>query len=193
MIRRPPRSTLFPYTTLFRSLLTRTSPGAVLGTAAYMSPEQVMAGEVDGRSDIFSLGLVLHECLTGQQTFRRTTPVEVMTAILREDPPELPETVAPALRQIVAHCLEKERERRFHSARDLAFALRTVSSTSTGSRGSGQAAAVAAIAPKQRKWLWPALAAVLALLFTGMTLWHFLELEAVELAGDRDRKSGGEG
>ena len=166
-------------------LLTRTSPGAVLGTAAYMSPEQVMAGEVDGRSDIFSLGLVLHECLTGQQTFRRTTPVEVMTAILREDPPELPETVAPALRQIVAHCLEKERERRFHSARDLAFALRTVSSTSTGSRGSGQASAVAAIAPKRRKWLWPAIAAVLALLFTGMTLWHFLELEAVELAGYR--------
>ena len=94
-------------------LVTRTTPGAVLGTAGYMSPEQVRGEAVDGRSDIFSFGLVLYECLAGQPPFERPTSVELMTAILREDPPELPETVVPALRQIVSHCLEKEPDRRF--------------------------------------------------------------------------------
>ena len=121
-------------------MVTRTTPGAVLGTAAYMSPEQVRGETVDPRSDLFSFGLVLYECLCGRPPFERPTGVEVMTAILREDPPELPESVAPALRQIVAHCLEKEPDRRFHSARDLAFALRTVSVPSTGSRPSGKSA-----------------------------------------------------
>jgi Tol biopolymer transport system component len=163
-------------------LMTRTSAGAVLGTAPYMSPEQVMAGELDARSDIFSFGLVLHELLTGRQTFLRATPAEVMTAILREDPPELPETLSAALRQIVAHCLEKEPERRFHSARDLGFALRTVNAS--GSRTSGQTAAVTA-APRSRRWLWPAVAAGLALLLAAVAVMHFRELEPVELANYR--------
>ena len=76
---------------------TRTMPGAVLGTAGYMSPEQVRGEAVDARSDIFSFGLVLYECLAGRPPFERPTSVEVMTAILREDPPELPETVAPGI------------------------------------------------------------------------------------------------
>src|SRR5580658_2606960 len=107
--------------------VTRTSPGSVIGTAAYMSPEQIRGEAVDYRSDIFSFGLVLYECITGKQPFERATSVEVMTAILREDPAELPESVSPALRQIVWHCLEKEPDHRFQSARDLVFALRTVS------------------------------------------------------------------
>jgi Tol biopolymer transport system component len=148
-----------------------------------MSPEQVMAGEIDGRSDIFSFGLVLHECLTGQAPFPRATPAEVMTAILREDPPELSETVSPALRQIVAHCLEKERDRRFHSARDLAFALRNVQPSSTGSRGSGQVQPVAA--PRSRKWLWPAIALGLVALLAAVAVPHFLELAPIDLAAYR--------
>jgi eukaryotic-like serine/threonine-protein kinase len=128
-------------------LLTRTTPGAVLGTAGYLSPEQVRGEAVDLRSDIFSFGLVLYECLAGRPPFEGPTGVELMTAILREDPPELPETVAPALRQIVAHCLEKEPDRRFHSARDLAFALRTVNISVAGSRGSGKTAALV-----DRRW-----------------------------------------
>ena len=164
-------------------LLTRTSPGAVLGTAAYMSPEQVRAGEIDFRSDIFSLGLVLHECLAGQQTFRRATAAEAMTAILREDPPELPETVSPALRQIVLHCLEKEPERRFHSARDLAFALRTVSPASAGSRTSS--AGQAAPAPRARGWVWPGAAALLALSTAALAWVHFREPTPIELAAYR--------
>ena len=163
-------------------LLTQTVPGMVLGTAAYMSPEQVMAAEIDARSDIFSLGLVLHELVTGQQTFTRPTPAEAMTAILREDPPELPETVSPVLRQIIAHCLEKERERRFHSARDLSFALRTVSGT--GSRGSGQTQAMAP-APRPHKWIWPSAAAVLAAALAAVWIPHYLELAPIDLASYR--------
>ncbi len=133
--------------------MTRTTPGAVLGTAGYMSPEQVRGEAVDARSDIFSFGLVLYECLAGRPPFERPTGVELMTAILREDPPELPETVAPALRQIVSHCLEKEPGRRFDSARDLAFALRTVNLSATGSRTSASAPALRG---RRRRWLWPA-------------------------------------
>jgi serine/threonine protein kinase len=165
-------------------LLTRTSAGTVLGTAAYMSPEQVMAKDLDARSDLFSFGLVLHEVLTGKQTFQRATPVEAMTAILREDPPELPEAIPSTLRAIVMHCLEKEPERRFHSARDLAFALRTVTGSSTGSRGTGQTAPVAAVRVP-RKWMWPGIAAVLAALLGAIGLMHFLEIPPIDLAAYR--------
>ncbi|MDZ4799729.1 MAG: protein kinase [Bryobacteraceae bacterium] len=108
-----------------------TDPGTVLGTVAYMSPEQVRADVADHRSDIFSLGIILHEMLSGTKPFLRPTAVETMTAILKEDAPELPEQTPPSLRQVVAHALEKQPQRRFQSAQDFAFALR-VSGTTTG-------------------------------------------------------------
>lgn len=112
----------------------QTDPGVVLGTAAYMSPEQVRGGQVDQRSDIFSLGLILYEILTGHRAFARDTRAELMTAILKEDP-EPVESVAPSvppsLARIVDHCLEKRPEQRFQTARDLAFNLDSIS-TSTG-------------------------------------------------------------
>jgi serine/threonine protein kinase len=163
------------------ALLTRTNPGTVMGTAAYMSPEQIMGESIDYRSDIFSLGIVLHEALTGKPPFERSTAVEMMTAILREDAPELPETVPAALRLIVAHCLEKEPDRRFHSARDLAFALRTVSS---GTRASGMQAAIPPVAHR-RRWLWPSIAAVLAALLLLLAIPHVLEPEPIELGNYR--------
>lgn len=112
-----------------------TEPGTVLGTVAYMSPEQVRGEVVDHRSDIFSLGGVLYEMLSGHRPFARGTAAETMTAILRDDAPPLTamsEDATPTLERIVSHCLEKKPERRFQSASDLAFDLATL--TASGSR-----------------------------------------------------------
>jgi tetratricopeptide (TPR) repeat protein len=114
---------------------TATQQGTAVGTVAYMSPEQIRGQPVDARTDLFSLGVVLYEMLSGKRPFQRDTPAEIMTAILREEPPDLSETnrsVPPALENVVRHCLEKEPESRFQSARDVAFdleALPDVSST----------------------------------------------------------------
>src|SRR4051795_13524031 len=112
------------------SLTTVTKHGALIGTVAYMSPEQLRAKVVDHRSDIFSLGAILYEMLTGLRAFRGETEVDTMTAVLREEPPAttLEEAAIPATYQdILRHCLEKEPENRFQSAKDLAFALQTLS------------------------------------------------------------------
>jgi len=101
----------------------QTIPGVILGTAGYMSPEQVSGAEVDARSDIFSLGCVLFEMTGGRRAFERPTIAETLTAILNDEPPELSSDNG-ALRRIVAHCLEKQPEARFQSAQDLAFQLR---------------------------------------------------------------------
>jgi serine/threonine protein kinase len=102
---------------------TRTQDGIVMGTVGYMSPEQVKGLPVDHRSDIFSFGLVLYEMLAARRAFSGGSSIEVMSAILKEDAPGLPESIAPGLRRIVERCIEKEPGRRFQSARDLAFAL----------------------------------------------------------------------
>jgi Tol biopolymer transport system component len=110
----------------------------VVGTIGYMSPEQVRGGVADPRSDIFSLGVLLHEMLTGQRTFTGETAADVMSGILRQDAPELPVAerhIPPALARIVNRCLEKSPSTRFQSARDLAFALEALT-TPTGSTSS---------------------------------------------------------
>jgi eukaryotic-like serine/threonine-protein kinase len=115
-----------------------TEGGQVLGTAGYMSPEQVRGITVDHRSDIFVFGAILYEMLTGQRAFRRDTSAETMTAILKEDPPELTDlnrTINPALDRIVRHCLEKNPDQRFQSARDLAFDLESLSGASSTAQG----------------------------------------------------------
>ena len=104
-----------------------TEPGTVVGTVGYMSPEQVRGLPVDHRSDIFSFGAILYELLSGRKAFRRDTPADTMSAILKEEPRELSESgrnISPSLDRVVKHCLEKDRDNRFHSARDIAFALR---------------------------------------------------------------------
>ena len=101
----------------------RTKAGIVIGTPGYMSPEQVRGLATDHRSDILSFGVILYELLAGRRAFQGETSLETMTAILKQEPPELPETVPAALRQIVAHCLEKDAGKRFQSAHDLRFAL----------------------------------------------------------------------
>jgi dipeptidyl aminopeptidase/acylaminoacyl peptidase len=110
-----------------------TDPGTIVGTVGYMSPEQVRGKDVDHRSDIFSLGSVLHEMLSGERAFARETAAETMTAILKEDPPEISRSGAstPApLERLVRHCLEKRPEERFQSARDVAFDLETLLTSS---------------------------------------------------------------
>ena len=134
-----------------------TSAGTVLGTVGYMSPEQVRGQAVDHRSDIFSFGVVLYEMLTGRRAFQGDSAVETMNAILKEDPVPASDQGAPlppALDRIVLHCLEKNREERFQSARDIAFDIDALS-------GLSGKAGVEAATPR-RRWLRPAAIATLA-------------------------------
>jgi Tol biopolymer transport system component len=105
------------------SAAAQTMPGALLGTVGYMSPEQVAGKVVDGRSDLFTLGCVLHEMLSGERAFQRETGVQTMAAILEDEAPAI-SAGPPALQRLVAHCLEKDAAARFQSAQDLAFDLR---------------------------------------------------------------------
>ncbi|TAN21424.1 MAG: serine/threonine-protein kinase [Acidobacteria bacterium] len=133
-----------------------TSAGQVLGTAGYMSPEQVRGQAADARSDLFALGAILYEMLTGRRAFQRDTAAETMTAVLKEEPAEItaaPDTLAPALQRVVDHCLEKDPAARFQSARDLEFALAAL----TGSSSTRTAALAALPAPRRQV---PMLAAV---------------------------------
>jgi serine/threonine protein kinase len=110
-----------------------TRPGIVLGTVGYMSPEQIRNRPTDHRSDIFSLGLILYEMLTGQRAFQRDSTADTMSAILNEDPRDISDlnpTIPPSLERVVRHCLEKNPEERFQSARDLAFDLEMISGAS---------------------------------------------------------------
>jgi len=121
------------------NMTTQTKTGSVLGTVAYMSPEQLRGKAVDHRSDIFSFGAIFYEMLTGKRAFAGETHVDTMTAVLKEDPPEMNlagQDIPFAFEQVVRHCLEKEPETRFQSARDLAFALSTLSDTTTSKQRS---------------------------------------------------------
>ena len=121
-----------------------TDPGTVLGTVGYMAPEQVRGLPIDARADLFALGAVLYEMLAGRRAFQRDTSAETMTAILKEDPPELNGTraeISPAIDRIIRHCLEKNPQERFQTARDVAFALGAMSSSDVRTASGAIAAA----------------------------------------------------
>jgi len=129
---------------------TRTSPGTVMGTVAYMSPEQVRGENLDPRSDIFSFGAVLYEMLTGRRAFARESAAETMAAILMNDPPELSGSgisVTPALAGILRHCLEKDVRRRYQTSRDLLFNLQQFGSGAAESAPAHAGAPSVAVLP----------------------------------------------
>ena len=153
---------------------TATQAGSVLGTVGYMSPEQLRAQPVDHRSDIFSFGAVLYEMLSGQRAFRGTTPADISSAILKDEPAPLSSSMAqipPVVDHIVHHCLEKTPGHRFQSARDLAFQLQSVSGAS--SHTSISTAAAEAEPQQQRPHTWVWVAATAAVLLVGFLVWHY--------------------
>src|SRR5688572_490156 len=138
-----------------------TEPGTVMGTVGYMSPEQVRGRPADHRSDIFSLGVILYEMLSGERAFRGESAAETMAAIAQKDPPQLSEPggrFPPSIERILRHCLEKRREERFDTARDLAFALDTALAPAT------TPPTTAAVRPRARLLAAAAVAAALLLL-----------------------------
>ena len=126
----------------------QTEPGTLMGTVGYMSPEQARGASADTRSDVFSLGCVLYEMLTGRRAFSRPTAPETLTAILNEDPPDVSESgkqVPSGLNRLIRRCLEKNPEERLQAARDLAFDLRSILSDSEIDKAaSGQSEIVSA-------------------------------------------------
>lgn len=167
---------------------TLTAAGTVMGTAGYMSPEQVRGESVDARSDIFSFGAVVYEMLAGRRAFDAETAVEAMNAILKSEPPELAETVPPMVRDIVRRCLEKQREQRFQSAKDLAFALRHHTASATRETPAVKAAG--------GRWRWPAAIAATALVsvFAGILIadrprLDMSELKITPMSGDVENAS----
>ncbi|HVO79578.1 MAG TPA: protein kinase [Terriglobales bacterium] len=143
-----------------------TTPGQVVGTVGYMSPEQVRGQATDHRTDIFAFGAILYEMLSGQRAFKRDSSVETMNAILKEEPPELEEVtpnLSPGLDRVVRHCLEKNPAQRFQSASDIAFDLETISSHSaTGSR-------LKAVAAERRAYWKQAVAALVVVAALALT------------------------
>ena len=148
-----------------------TTPGLVLGTVGYMSPEQVRGQATDQRSDLFAFGAILYEMLAGRRAFHGETSVETMTAILKEEPPELPVAdgqLPVALRRIVERCLAKGAAQRFKSADDLAFALESLETASVPPlKGAPE------IAPRNRERAWR-LAACVSFLIAIALVWPAL-------------------
>lgn len=152
-----------------------TSAGVVLGTAGYMSPEQVRGESADARSDIFALGTVLYEMVSGNRAFKRDTSAETMTAILKEEPTDLStlgKPVPPGMERIVRRCLEKKPLQRFQSARDLAFNLEGLSAISPSATG------VAAFPRKPGSRIVPVLGAVFLLILVAAASWIFARRSA---------------
>lgn len=146
--------------------IANTAVGSVVGTAAYMSPEQARAQDVDHRSDQFSLGLVLYEMLSGKQAFERPSAVQTMAAIVEDESPPIERVLPAQLRWILKRCLAKEREGRYESTRDLARELAQLRDHYGELTGSGTAATATPATPRvdarSRRGLWTLAACGLA-------------------------------
>jgi len=155
-----------------------TEPGTVMGTVGYMAPEQVRGLAVDHRADLFALGAILYELLTGKRAFKGLTSSDTMLSVLRDEPAELsqtPSSIPPALTRILRHCLEKSPEARAHSAHDIAFQLDTVSSFS-GTMSTPSSDPTAAPPQADRRSMAPLLSvaaiAIVAVTVAAIALWR---------------------
>ena len=151
----------------FSQMATDTEPGMVVGTIGYMSPEQVAGQTADARGDIFALGCVLYEMLTGERAFRGSSAAATLAAILRDHPKDLSEygkNIPPGVISVVRRCLEKSPEERFQSARDLSFALKEIVS------GSGFTSAPAAVRSRSSLLRSAMIGAVAVILLVGIVL-----------------------
>jgi serine/threonine protein kinase/cytochrome c-type biogenesis protein CcmH/NrfG len=141
-----------------------TGEGAIAGTVAYMSPEQTRGAQVDGRSDIFSLGIILHEMVTGKHPFSKPTPMETLTSVLRDSPPPVrvdPKSADPPISQILEKALAKDPNRRYQRVSELAQDIRKLlGDLAAGGLGF-------------RKWVWAAVAVLLAAAVF-IALWRFI-------------------
>jgi len=161
-----------------------TSPGMVLGTSAYMSPEQAKGLDADYRSDQFAFGLIVYEMLAGKQAFARPSAVETMAAIVRDEPAPLDGKIPVTLRWVVERCLEKDPGQRFDSTKDLYQQLRMLrdhySEAFSSSVAPVSSEVVTAAAPRSRNWLWPVITAVAVVLAAALGYW--LKPDGINLA-----------
>jgi len=163
----------------------RTGPGVIVGTVAYMSPEQADARPVDQRSDIFSFGVVLYEMVTGRRPFGGDTPLQTLSAILRDTPPRVAEVAPgcpPELERVIERCLRKDPERRWQHMQDVRVALMDLKDESDSGRLSGPTPAGAIVARK-RTW-WPYAAAAAVLVAGAAAVWVGRTPDAPVAAGD---------
>jgi Tol biopolymer transport system component len=149
-----------------------TSPGMVVGTVGYMSPEQIKGGHVDQRTDIFAFGSILYEMLTNRRAFARPSSAETIAAVLNDDVAEIPPALAvpPPLERIVRRCLEKNAEERFHSAHDLGIALEALTDRSASSAAA--APAVAGPRASMRTTMIVSAIAAAAVAALALTIWY---------------------
>jgi serine/threonine protein kinase/Tol biopolymer transport system component len=151
-------------------------PGMVAGTAGYMSPEQAAGKKVDGRSDIFSLGAVLYEMVTGRRAFAGNSTAETLAAVLREQPKaptEVTQGVPRDMEKLILRCLQKDPDRRFHHMADVKVELQEIKEESD----SEPAAAQAPARRRRRWWLAAALAGALLLSVAVWLRWRPREIE----------------
>ena len=149
-------------TTTTVSLRPQTLRGTVLGTPAFMSPEQAAAETVDARSDIFSFGAVLYEMVTGQRAFRGDSQRATVAAVLSHEPAPMSAAVPAELARVILRCLRKDRTRRYQSMADLKVALEDLREEPVSGRP--------ARAGPRRRWLWAAVPAML--LLGGLLAWQ---------------------
>jgi serine/threonine protein kinase len=160
-------SLLEPAAAFEMTMTVKTDPGVVLGTVGYMSPEQVRGQAADARSDLFALGVILYEMVSGRRPFQGATTADTMSAILKEDPTPLADSarsIPPGLERIIAHSLEKNPQQRFQSAQDFSFNLDQLSQLSGSSPSS-------ALATAQQKRTWPLLIAAGLLIIAVGAFW----------------------